>query len=138
MRGEHVFLDTNVLVYAFDAGEPKKRARAQEVLAALEGAVVSTQILAETYTALTRGLKPKLSAKDAEVAVNALSDLTVQLVDVPAITAAMVRARREMASFWDALVIETALAAKCTRLLTEDLQHGQRFGALVIENPFLG
>ncbi|HEY4019236.1 MAG TPA: hypothetical protein VGM75_11150 [Pseudonocardiaceae bacterium] len=39
-------------------------------------------------------------------------------------------------SFWDALIIEAALRANASRLLSEDLQHGRKFGDLVVENPF--
>jgi predicted nucleic acid-binding protein len=40
-------------------------------------------------------------------------------------------------SFHDSLIIAAALQAGCTRLLTEDLQHGQMIEGLRIENPFL-
>ena len=41
-------------------------------------------------------------------------------------------------SFWDALVVRAALASGCARLLSEDLQHGQRFEGLEVVNPFVG
>ena len=40
-------------------------------------------------------------------------------------------------SFYDSLVVAAALESGCTRLYSEDLQHGQRVGGLTIENPFL-
>lgn len=40
-------------------------------------------------------------------------------------------------SYWDALIIESALDARAAVLLTEDLQHGQEFGPLRVTNPFL-
>jgi predicted nucleic acid-binding protein len=46
------------------------------------------------------------------------------------------RSRRHRIAFWDALIVEAALSRGCTTLLSEDLQDGRRFGALVIENPF--
>ena len=59
-------------------------------------------------------------------------------VDVPIILAAIVRVQTASLSFWDALIVESALAAGATRLLTEDLRHGQVFdGRLRVENPFL-
>jgi predicted nucleic acid-binding protein len=40
-------------------------------------------------------------------------------------------------SYWDALIVAAAERGGCDRLLTEDLQHGQRLGALTVVNPFL-
>ena len=139
MSADRVFLDTNVLVYAYDASEPVKRARARRLLAEVEDAVVSTQVLAELYVALTRvggGVKPPVAPADAEAAVTSLSELTVVVVDAPLVLAAVRRARRSRLSLWDAMIVEASLAANCDRLLTEDLQHGQRFGDLAVENPF--
>ncbi len=65
------------------------------------------------------------------------TDAVVQ-VDVPIILAATSRVLRSNISLWDALIVEAALVAGATRLLTEDLQHGQVIdGRLRIENPFL-
>jgi len=138
MSADRVFLDTNVLVYAYDASEPVQRARARTLLADLEDAVVSTQVLAEFYVALTRvgGVKPPVAPADAEAAVTSLSELTVVVVDVSMVLAGVRRARQSRLSLWDALIVEASLAANCDRLLTEDLQHGQRFGDLAVENPF--
>ena len=49
----------------------------------------------------------------------------------------MVRLTTCTDGFYDALIIATALDASCTRLYSEDLQHGQRIERLTIENPFL-
>ncbi len=139
MSAERVFLDTNVLVYAYDESEPSKRDRARSLLAELDDAVVSTQVLAEFYVALTRskgGVKPPLAAADAEAALVALTDLTVVLLDHAMILAGVRRSRRRRMSLWDALILEASLAANCRILLTEDLQHGQRFEGLVVQNPF--
>jgi predicted nucleic acid-binding protein len=40
--------------------------------------------------------------------------------------------------FYDSLIVAGALTAGCTRLLTEDLQHGQRIEQLTIVDPFRG
>src|SRR5262249_54672641 len=80
MGADRVFLDTNVLVYGYDLREPVKRARARRLLAELNDAVVSTQVLAEFYVALTRtagGVKPPVAPAEAEAAVASLCELTV-------------------------------------------------------------
>ena len=44
--------------------------------------------------------------------------------------------QRAQLSFWDALVVQAAIDAGCDRLYTEDLNTGQKFGSLVVVNPF--
>ena len=62
-----VFLDTNILLYAQDAGSPEKQRRSRDVMAQLAAAgdgVISTQVMQEFYAAATRklGVSP-LAAK---------------------------------------------------------------------------
>lgn len=133
------FLDTNVLVYLFDADSPDKQARAREVLqASLERgvAVVSTQVLQEFFVTVTRKLARPLPAAEAESALRRLMELPVVQVDPDLILAAAVSARRDRISFWDALILAAASAAGCGELLSEDLQHGRSFGGMRVVNPF--
>jgi predicted nucleic acid-binding protein len=138
--GGRTFVDTNLLLHLYDVREPAKSRVARRAYAAMEPGecVVSTQVLQEFYWNATRKLVPPLPP---EVAARALLDLsaheTIQ-VDVPLIVAAATRGTSDRVAFWDALVVESALAGRCTRLLSEDLQDGRRFGTLVVENPFRG
>ena len=134
-----VFFDTNILVYLFDADAPAKRDRAREVFSSEVEAgrfVTSTQVLQEFYVAVTRKLSVPLAAEEAEEAVTALAELPVTSVDPRLILQGIRRGREMQVSFWDALIIEAALAAGAGRLLTEDLQHGREVTGLKIENPF--
>ncbi len=134
------FLDTNVLLYLFDNSVPEKKARAQEVFSEeVEAgrAVLSTQVLQEFYVNATRKLTTPLSPEAAETQVRDFARLPLVRVDESMILAAIERSRTISFSFWDALVVEAALRAGATCLLTEDLQHGQRIGGLTVENPFL-
>ena len=79
----------------------------------------------------------KLKCLPAEAVVRNLSLLPVIGIDAEKIIAAIGRCQKMQLSFWDALIIETALAGGAARLLTEDLQHGQIIDGLQIENPFL-
>ena len=133
------FFDTNVLVYLFDNRDPGKKIRAQQIFGeeSRRGrAVLSTQVLQEFFWAVTRKLASPLPAEVAEERVRDFSELPLVRVDSPMILAAIARSRSQGFSFWDALVVEAALRAGARRLLTEDLQHGQRIGALSVENPF--
>lgn len=139
MRGRS-FVDTNVFVYCFDAGEPAKRKRS---LAILEGdsdvgdLVLSTQVLQEFYAAVTRKLKRPLPAPDAAAAVQELAKLSVVQIDLAMVISAVADCQAHQLSLWDALILRSALTASCERVLTEDLQHGFMFGSVRVENPFL-
>lgn len=134
------FFDTNVLVYLFDSDEPEKKARAQECFeeaAATDRIVLSTQVLQEFYWVVTRKLATPLPPEVAEERVRDLSRLSLVQVSATTILAAVARSRCMGFSFWDALILEAALAGGADRLLTEDLQHGQDVDGLRVENPFL-
>ena len=133
------FFDTNVLLYLFDSSAPEKKSQAQEVFfeeVQAGRAVLSTQILQEFYVNATRKLADPLPAEVAEAQVRDFARLPLVRVDEVMILAAIERSRSMSLSFWDALVIVAALKANSGRLLTEDLQHGQRIGGLTVENPF--
>ncbi|MBA2344366.1 MAG: PIN domain-containing protein [Rubrobacter sp.] len=134
------FFDTNVLLYLFDTGEPEKKARAQEVVEReirADRAVLSTQVLQEFYVNVTRKLASPLPPEVAEERVRDYSRLPLVRVDATLILSAIDRSQRMSFSFWDALIVESAILAGADRLLTEDLQHGQEIEDLRIENPFL-
>ena len=133
------FFDTNVLVYLFDNRDPEKKIRAQQIFAEESErgrAVLSTQVLQEFYWAMTRKLASPLPEEIAEERVRDLCELPLVRIDAPMILAAIARSRSQGFSLWDALIVEAALRAGARRLLTEDLQHGQRIGNLTVENPF--
>jgi predicted nucleic acid-binding protein len=135
-----VFFDTNVLVYMFDADAPDKKERAcarLETEASAGQALLSTQVLQEFYVTVTRKLLVPLQPESAEAVVRDLAKLPVISIDEDRILAAIGRSCRMRLSFWDALIVETALAGGADRMLTEDLQHGQVIDGLRIENPFL-
>lgn len=134
------FFDTNILVYLFDTDADDKKARACvrfETEASAGRALLSTQVLQEFYVVVTRKLSVPLEPEAAEEIVRNLSLLPVIGIDTEKILAAIGRSQKMQLSFWDALIIETALAGGASRLLTEDLQHGQIIDGLQIENPFL-
>jgi predicted nucleic acid-binding protein len=133
------FFDTNILVYLFDNDSPAKRDQAREIFRSEVEAgrfVTSTQVLQEFYVATTRKLAVPLSPEEAEEAVASFAELSVIAIDPRMILRGIRRGREMKISFWDALIIEAALAAGVARLLTEDLQHGREGAGLGIENPF--
>lgn len=126
------FFDTNILVYAFlDVG---KRQRAIEVLS--QGGRISAQVLNEFTSVAHR--KRQRSWPEIEAAV---SVIRMQLPDVIPLTvdthaSALTLARDHGLSFYDALIVSSAIESGCDILYSEDLQDGRRFPGLTIVNPF--
>ena len=134
---ERVFIDTNVFVYADDAGAKTKRVRAREMLSELirdRRAVVSTQVMQEYYAAAIKKLR--LPPNKARSRVERLSRLDTIVIRPAIILAAIDLHRLHSLSFWDALVVKSASIAGCARLLSEDLADGQVIDGVKIENPF--
>ncbi|OGQ22219.1 MAG: hypothetical protein A2138_08585 [Deltaproteobacteria bacterium RBG_16_71_12] len=134
---ERIFLDTNVLVYADDADARDKRVRAQQRLTAVltaGAAVVSTQVLQEYYVIATRKLR--LPPDVARLRVETLARLDVVVIRPEHVLAAIDLQRLRSLSFWDALVVRAAVAGGCSRLLTEDMNHGEVIEGVRIEDPF--
>ena len=134
------FFDSNVLLYLMDESNPGKRATAERLVA--EGlrtgeAQISFQVVQETLNVITRKVQVPTNPDDAR---RFLSDVLVPLWRVMPTHALYERAldiqARYRYSFYDSLIIAAALAAGCTRLYSEDLQHGQQIEGVRIENPF--
>jgi predicted nucleic acid-binding protein len=134
------FIDSNVLVYMVDPSDPSKQATARRlVLNALRSgnAHISFQVVQETLNVVTRKFQTPVTLDDAR---DLLNDVLVPLWSVMPTQALYGRAldlqARYQFSFCDALIVAAALAAGCTRLYSEDLQHDQRIERLTIQNPF--
>jgi len=132
------FFDTNVLVYAWDAGEAAKRSRARALIEeAIDQArfVVSTQVLLEFYaTAVRRRL---LGSEQALELVGFWGTLDVVAHTPDLLARGLALHQTHSLSLWDGVIVQTALDARCELLLSEDLQHGRRFGEVEVCNPFL-
>jgi predicted nucleic acid-binding protein len=134
-----IFVDTNVHVYALDAGAGAKQATAwtwMEFVWRSQRGRVSVQVLQELYVVLTRKLRPGLDLEAARVEVRAL--LPWRPVEIgPAIleSAWGLQDRFEL-PWWDALIVSAAQATGCRVLLTEDLHDAQDFDGLLVVNPF--
>jgi predicted nucleic acid-binding protein len=133
------FVDTNVLLYAFDASEAVKQpiagATLDQLWASHSGAI-STQTLQEFYSAATRKLNPPLSRAEAREIIDLYTAWPVVLLEPALILAATRLEEEHLLSFWDALVVEAARIAGAELLLTEDMQHGRIIEGIRIENPF--
>jgi predicted nucleic acid-binding protein len=132
-----VFLDTNVLVYAFDRSEPTKREAAQRLLERSNvDFVTSAQVLSEFYVTTRRKLTPPLSHADAVRAIEHLSKVPIVAIDDRLVREAAEMSDRESLSLWDAQIVQAAARAGCDEVLTEDLNDGQTIAGVAIRNPF--
>lgn len=132
------FFDTNVLVYAFDAGEPEKREVSEALIDEhwLEGErMLSVQSLREFYSVVREASFP-LPAEAVAKAVRYLAAFSPVPEDATMVLGAVRRSGEISVSFWDALIVEAALAAGADTLFTEDLQNGQEIEGLRVRNPF--
>lgn len=132
---DKVFIDTNVLIYGYSEDEPDKQQRAIDCVRSGE-AWISTQVLNETINVLKR--KFSLSYSQIRDAVQELSEgFPIILVSVNTIEMALNLAERYQYSYFDSLILASALEAGCQILYSEDLQDGQRIeNQLMIVNPF--
>lgn len=134
-----VFVDTNVLVYARDTAAGPKQVRAAEWMALLWRSGrgrLSMQVLHEYYHTVTRKLRPGLEATAAREEVRQLLQWKPVDLSPDVLERGWAAQDRYAISFWDALIVAAAQAARCDYLLTEDLQAGQNLGGVVVLNPF--
>ena len=134
------FVDTNVLVYAYDRAAGVKRDRARDLLEALwnEGrGVLSTQVLQEFYVNVRRKTRPPVSQKEARALVADYLVWDPVVNDGATVLEAIDVGHRHQLSLWDALVVVAAQGSGASVLYSEDLNHGQRFGSVQVLNPFL-
>jgi predicted nucleic acid-binding protein len=134
-----VFVDTNVLVYLFDADEPAKQQRARDVVSELMRAgslVLSAQVLSELYVTVTRKLACPLEPESALRAVADLAVYPVVAIDAALVQRAAARSAAEQVAYWDALILEAAVESGADVVYSEDLQHGRAYQGVSVVDPF--
>jgi len=135
------FLDTNILVYPFDARAAAKREEARRLtgwaLATHEG-VISTQVVQEFLNVALRKFPQPMSQAEAQLYLSqVLMPLCEVFPDASLYSNALSIADETGWGFYDALIVSSAQASGCRVLLTEDLQHGRTVRGVELRNPFL-
>ncbi len=134
---DRIFLDTNLWVYVY-AKNPIEKTQAIEALIADPSSQiqVSTQVLGELFNVLVRK-KFTSQADAANIIFELISDFAVIEIDAPKVMQAIRINQRYGYTYWDSLIIATALLSNCTILYSEDMQHNQLIeNQLCILNPF--
>ena len=131
-------LDTNVLLYAVSnrANETAKRECARALMRT-PGWGTSAQVTQEFFVNATRGSAPPLTHEQALAAVNLLLMRPFVATDAALLRGAMTLRERYQISYWDAAVLCAATKLGSKVLYSEDLNHGQIYDGVRVENPFL-
>ena len=135
------FLDTNIFVYAVDAGGGKKQATADALIGRAidrRSGVVSYQVVQEFFNLALKRFAIQMSHVDREEYLNRVFRPLLKVHSSMGLYSEALRLHSiNKISWYDSLIICAAREAGCGILYSEDLQHGQRFGSLRVVNPFL-
>jgi predicted nucleic acid-binding protein len=139
MSGNRRFVDTNVLVYAHDesAGGKRDQARAlvQQLWESRDGCL-SVQVLQEFFVTVTRKIAKPLNAETAKEIVADYSRWHLHVPAADDVLAAIGIHQGAGISFWDAMIVRSAAEIGCDVLYSEDLNPGQEYSGIRLENPF--
>ncbi len=134
------FVDTNILVYAHDQSCGAKHERARRLVEELWNSargVLSTQVLQELCINVRRKTKRPLSLAEVRLLIQDLLNWEVVVNTAASVLEALDLESRYQVSFWDALIIQAAESSGAGVLYSEDLSAGQRYGSVLVVNPFL-
>jgi len=134
---DKVLIDTNVWIYLYASNLQAKYEKSQQLIHEnFANIILSTQVLGELYHVMTRkGLQSAEAAK--EIIVEMMATFPVSEIDIPNVMEAISIHQEYGYSYWDSLVIATALINDCCSLYSEDMQNNQLIeGKLRIINPF--
>ena len=139
MKGDKVFVDTNIIIYAYTVSAEEKHKIAMKIMEDLwiSGlGVLSTQVLQEFFAVATRNIPKPLDIKSAKEIVEDFLKWDVVINDGESILEAIEMHEKHKYSFWDSMIIAAAIKGGCSTLLSEDLIDGQTIDGIEIKNPF--
>jgi predicted nucleic acid-binding protein len=133
------FLDTNILVYAYDRSAGQKHEIARQLMESCwenENGCLSIQVLQEFFVTVTRKLAMPLDDQTARQIVADLAQWHLHAPKAGDLLQAIDLHQSHQLAFWDAQVIQSALSLGCKQVLSEDLNHSQMYGEVQVINPF--
>ena len=129
------FLDSNVILYYYTSSEISKAQLAGEARLRSD-AIISTQVLSECCNVLSKKLQ--YSWTQIQKVISEIVELfSIETISTPTIEKALSLAERYRYSYYDSLILASALEARCEVLYSEDFQHNQVIEGVRIVNPFL-
>ena len=136
---DRTFVDSNVLIYAYDSEAGAKHRIANSILRELweqRLGVLSAQVLQEFYVNVTRKISKPIPKNKARLFVESYMGWCSDTTTAEITTAFRIEDESRI-SFWDALIVASAIKRGASRILSEDLNPGQRIAGIMIENPFV-
>lgn len=135
MIDNFVFVDSNIWLYAFMSAESEKTKKAEEIINN-SNIILSTQIVNEICVNLIK--KAGYSEPEIQQAIKNIYRCyqVVPIDEETIIEASIIRSIHQL-SYWDSLVVVSAITSKCTILYSEDMQHNQIVQGVKIVNPFI-
>ncbi|MGA2001986.1 MAG: PIN domain-containing protein [Terriglobales bacterium] len=132
------FLDTNVVVYAYDENHPQERQIARQLIerGVAGKTVVSAQVLAEFAATMLHEVSPAATEAAVITALDALSNLRVVTPDAELVRRAVEARAAYGIHFYDGMIVAAAERAGCERILSEDFNAGQEYFGVTVANPF--
>lgn len=132
------FIDSNVLVYAYDSQHPPKQEIAQSIVRkAIRGeALVSTQVLGEFAATFLHKASHRKRADEILAILDALRDISLVSLDGDTVWRAVEAHKEYGIHFYDGLIVAAAERGGCRRILSEDLNPGQKYFDIEVRNPF--
>lgn len=133
------FLDTNIIVHAYDQHDPQKMHIAREILRQglrEKNVFISAQVLGEFFVVMTKKIQQPLAPDSVLEIIEALGTLPLIEVDYPLVVQAIALHIQYKISYWDALIVAAAQRSRCDSLLTEDLKDGEIYNGVKVHNPF--
>lgn len=132
------FLDTNVLVSAYDVNDLAKQRTAQEFVrkAVAGGLVISTQVLAEFAATLLHKISPPPSSENIIAILDALAPIRLILPDGDIVRRAVEAQAAYGLHFYDGMIVAAAERAGSERIWSEDFNSGQKYFGILAANPF--
>lgn len=132
---DRTFIDTNILIY-FISNEKKKKLRAKEIIFSNQEVYISAQVISE-FISVCLSKKLLSIAEITPLIDNLLSALRFSSIEESTIKKALQIKQDTNFSYWDCLVIASAIENNCSILYTEDMQDGQIISdSVTIINPF--
>jgi predicted nucleic acid-binding protein len=133
------FADSNIFVYAYDPSDPRKQQIAREVLlrgSRGHGIIASSQVFSEFASVLLHRMNPPASPPEVSATLQSLSDIRMIGIDRSLILRAVEAHERYRVHFWDGMIVAAAERGGCSRMWSEDLNPGQSYFGVKVENPF--
>lgn len=133
----NTFIDSNILLYAFSSTEPDKQQQAKQLLREERAFCISPQVINEVSVNLLK----KMAFTEEEITLfvqSSYNRYTVTPLTEQTFTTASKLRQQYHLSYYDSVIVASALLASCDQLYSEDMQHSlQVNGQLTIINPFV-